>query len=187
MSNNQSTGPKSAAGKEVSSMNATKHGLSAQKWLTPELSQYYKGVLGSLMDEYLPQTPTEVLMIERVATTITKAKRLNDLENAQYELARELVMEEYNKPSIMRRSGILKLGTDNIEKNQELIRLQLGASMPSLEVMNIINRQQNSLSRQLSKELSELITVINLNKNIKVVTTRAERVERPDVSEWDFE
>lgn len=187
MSNNQSTGPKSAAGKEASSMNATKHGLTSQKWLSPELSQFFQKTLSRLMDEYLPQTPTELLMLERVATTMTKAKRLNDLEDAQYQLARELVIQDYSLPTSMRRGGLLKLVANDGARNQEILKLQQDASMPSLEVMNIINRQQNSLSRQLSKELSELITVINLRKNSKLEAAQVKKVEGPDVSEWDFE
>jgi len=168
MSNTKSTGPKSLAGKEIASINAFKHGLTAQKWISPELGKYFEQVLKALTDEYLPQTPTEILLVERVATTMTKAKRLTNIEDAQFQLARRLVAQDIDGGVAPHRKDMLRLTRENATINQEIIKLHQDASMPSIEVMNIINRQQNSLSRQLSKELSELITIIGLRKNLTV-------------------
>ena len=177
-------GPKSEAGKAIASINAFKHGLTSQKWLDGEHEDYFKKILGSLTDEYLPQTPTEILMVERVAVTMTKAKRLNGIEDAQYQLAKELVAQRLKGGIPMHVHDILRPIAGDSTQNQANLKLLQDASMPSLEVMNIINRQQNSLSRQLSKELSELITVINLRKNRQTVSKKIEAAEE---SEWDFE
>lgn len=177
-------GPKSEAGKAITSINAFKHGLTSQKWLDAKHEDYFKKILGSLTDEYLPQTPTEILMVERVAVTMTKARRLNGIEDAQYQLAKELVAQRLKGGIPMHVHDILRPIAGDSAQNQANLTLQQDASMPSLEVMNIINRQQNSLSRQLSKELSELITVINLRKNRQAASNKIEEVEE---SEWDFE
>ena len=161
----KSTGPKSSAGKEISSLNAFKHGLTSRNWLDEKQAAYFEAILVSLTREYQPQTPTEVLMIERVAVTMTKSKRLNDIEDAQYQLAKELVAQRLRSPISPTNHDLLRPVHGEITHNQEITKLQQDASLPRLEVMNIINRQQNALSRQLSKELSELITVINLRKN----------------------
>ena len=186
MSKNQSTGPRSLAGKEIASLNAFKHGLTSQKWISPELSQYFQKIVERLTAEYLPQTPTEILMVERVAITMTKSKRLTNIEDAQFQLARKLVVQDLTGGIAPHRKNMLRLTRENATINQEIIKLHEDASMPSIEVMNLINRQQNSLSRQLSKELSEMITVINLRKSRKPDNDQTQ-LEDESGSEWDFE
>jgi hypothetical protein len=166
MSSSKSTGPKSQTGKEIASMNAFKHGLTAQKWMSPELGRYFDQVLRALNQEYFPKTPTEILMVERVATTMTKIKRLNSIEDAQHQLAKELVKQRLGGIISPNEMKLLRPVPNDVVGNEEKLLLQQEASMPSLEIMNLINRQQNSLSRQLSKELSELITIIERRKNL---------------------
>lgn len=180
-------GPKSEAGKAIASINAFKHGLTSQKWLDGEHEDYFKKILGSLTDEYLPQTPTEILMVERVAVTMTKARRLNSIEDAQYQLAKELVAQRLKGGIPMHEHNFLRPDANNTKWNEAVLNLHQNASMPSLEVMNIINRQQNSLSRQLPKELSELITIINLRKNQKTQGNQKPEIEGPKEAEWDYE
>jgi len=179
-------GPKSEAGKAIASINAFKHGLTSQKWLDGEHEDYFKTILGSLTDEYLPQTPTEILMVERVAVTMTKARRLNSIEDAQYQLAKELMAQRLKGGIPMHVHDVLRPTLGDLAQNQAILKLQQDASMPTLEVMNIINRQQNSLSRQLSKELSELITIINLRKNQKAQISQKAEIEGSKESEWDY-
>jgi hypothetical protein len=173
------------AGKELVSVNAFKHGLTAQKWISPELKQYFEQVHKSLTYEYLPQTPTEILLVERVATTITKIRRLNNIEDAQYQLAKELVTQRMGGYISTNEMKVLRPIANDTAGNQEKLRLQQEASMPGLEVMNLVNRQQNSLSRQLSKELSELITIIGLRKKSANLTSVEEPQEIPDDPEWE--
>ena len=175
------------AGKEISSINAFKHGLSAQKWISPELGKYFEQILKALTHEYLPQTPTEILLVERIATTMTKAKRLNNIEDAQFQLARRIVAQDLAEGIAPHRKDMLRLTRENATINQEIIKLHEDASMPRIEVMNLINRQQNSLSRQLSKELSELIIVVERRKNETVNIDRYGKILGPYESELDSE
>jgi len=186
MSKAKPPGPRSIAGKEISSINAFKHGLTAQKWTSPELGEYFEKVLRSITKEYLPQTPTEILLVERVATTITKIRRLNNIEDAQYQLARQLIAQKLQDPGAHYDPTLLKNTQSNSARNLEIVELHQAASMPSLNIMNLVNRQQNSLSRQLSKELSELITVVGLRKT-DAIKDRDAQIEGPDESDWDFE
>jgi len=166
MSKTKSSGPRSLTGKEIASMNAFKHGLSAQKWISPELDDYFHQILKGLSNEYLPQTPTEILLVERVANTITKIRRLNIIEDAQYQLAKEKVIEHQQFTSFVSPS-MRRLTDGEAPRDADLRKLEQVASMPNAEVMSIINRQQNSLSRQVSKEISELISLIERRKNLK--------------------
>jgi hypothetical protein len=183
----KSSGSKSQAGIKVSSLNAFKHGLTSRQWLDEKQAVYFETILASLTQEYRPQTPTEVLMIERVAATMTKTKRLSDIEDAQYQLAKELVAQALNGLVPLHRSDILRPVQGDAGRNREILKIQQDASLPSIEVMNLINRQQNALSRQLSKELSELITVVNLRKTKVINPAPPNSIEGSNESEWDFE
>lgn len=95
----QSTGPKTLEGKAKASQNAVSHGLTSNRVMpdevrmveefTQELTQYYK-----------PESPLEVLQIQRIAFCRAKLAKLIDLEVAGREIARrqidlqpELVMQ----------------------------------------------------------------------------------------------
>ena len=187
MSKTKSSGPRSLSGKEIASMNAFKHGLSAQKWISPELERHFEQIIKALTYEYQPQTPTEVLMVERVATTMTKIKRLNTIEDAQYQLAKELIAQKLQGLVSPNNDKILRPVSGDEVRNRENLKLQQEASLPSLEVMNLINRQQNSLSRQLSKELSELITIIGLRKKHPELAKDLPSDESAEENQWDYE
>ena len=63
-----STGPKTEAGKAASSKNSFRHGLSGEFVLQPwETAEHYDDLLDGLRDEHEPATPTEALLVEKMA------------------------------------------------------------------------------------------------------------------------
>ena len=63
-----STGPTSDLGKSTASQNALKHGLASGKLIMPvENEDDYTSLLNSLLEEHLPTTPTETLLIQDMA------------------------------------------------------------------------------------------------------------------------
>ncbi|MBV9499445.1 MAG: hypothetical protein JO138_08720 [Acidobacteriaceae bacterium] len=63
-----STGPRSSAGKETVSFNAFRHGLTGRFKIMPyESEQDYEELLKGLREEHRPSTPTEHLLIDRMA------------------------------------------------------------------------------------------------------------------------
>src|SRR5262245_4797418 len=78
-----STGPRSEAGKRRSSLNALTHGLTAESAVLPseDLAAYdrYKQ---SFMDEYPPKGPTEPDLVNALADTGWRLKRIPLLEAA---------------------------------------------------------------------------------------------------------
>jgi hypothetical protein len=91
-----STGPRTKAGKKVASMNATRHGLTAKNWLNTQEQERYQSLLVSLTEEYEPQTPTENLLVERVATITTRLNRFQTVEDTLFALAREKAGSDHN-------------------------------------------------------------------------------------------
>ncbi len=84
-----STGPISDEGKARSSRNATQHGLlSARMFLEDEGPADFNGLMGSLMHSLSPVGAIEETLVERIAVTIWRQRRLVQAETASLELAR---------------------------------------------------------------------------------------------------
>jgi hypothetical protein len=81
-SNSQhSTGPRTDAGKQRSSQNALRHGLTARSAVTPsEDHAAYQRHLRQFMDEYQPATATETQMVQQLADTSWRINRIPLLE-----------------------------------------------------------------------------------------------------------
>lgn len=89
----KSTGPKSAAGKAKSSMNALSHGLTSTR-VMPDEVQMVEEFAKELTDFYKPESPLEVLQIQRIAFCRAKLARLIDIEWANRELTRKKIQTE---------------------------------------------------------------------------------------------
>lgn len=85
----KSKGPTSSKGKAISSVNATKHGLLAQKppLVMTEDADVFQNLLESLNDEYQPQTPTEQLLVQQIAMGQLRLYRAWSAEAATIDLA----------------------------------------------------------------------------------------------------
>jgi hypothetical protein len=76
-----STGPKTEAGKLRSSMNALRHGLTAEKTVMPsEDMDVYDRHLQSFVDEYDPQGATETQLVQTLADASWRLDRIVAIE-----------------------------------------------------------------------------------------------------------
>ena len=76
-----STGPRTEAGKQRSSRNALRHGLSAQTAVLPnEDPETYQRHIQQFLDEYAPATPTETQLVNEIANTAWRLNRIPLLE-----------------------------------------------------------------------------------------------------------
>lgn len=146
--------------------NALKHGLTARRWLSQAELDSYSTIFKDLCEEYQPETATERLLIESISVTMTKIRRLTEVEDAKYRLARSTA-NNYVFRGLLNQISKDANGADVLSPD-DIRKIYIGSAMPDPQIMSTINRQQNSLSRQLSKELGELITLINLRKNSQV-------------------
>ncbi len=78
------TGPRTAAGKARSSMNALKHGLLARSVVIPndpaESAQEFESLRDALIQDLAPAGMQEVLLVERMAATYWRLRRLYRFE-----------------------------------------------------------------------------------------------------------
>ena len=73
----KSTGPTSSHGKELASQNATRHGLlSSRLFLDDENPADFEELIGSLSQSLGPTGAVEEVLVERVAVTIWRQRRL---------------------------------------------------------------------------------------------------------------
>jgi hypothetical protein len=78
-----STGPRTDSGKQRSSLNALRHGLTAASAVLPsEDPAAYDAHRRSLLDEYKPATPTETHLVQELADTAWRINRIPSLEAA---------------------------------------------------------------------------------------------------------
>lgn len=129
----QSTGPKTAQGKAKSSKNAVSHGLTSNSVMPDEI-RMVEEFTKELTNYYKPESPLEVLQIQRIAFCRAKLAKLIDMEVAGREIARrqidldpELVMQRLTQyPESLRNlalalvngeSVLFKLGLDESTLN----------------------------------------------------------------------
>jgi hypothetical protein len=76
-----STGPRTDAGKQRSSLNALQHGLTSRTAVLPsEDPAVYQRHIQQLLDEYQPATPTETQLVHELANTAWRLNRVPLLE-----------------------------------------------------------------------------------------------------------
>jgi hypothetical protein len=76
-----STGPRTETGKQRSSLNALRHGLTARTAVLPsEDPTAYQQHCRQFVDEYQPATPTETHLVQELADTSWRQKRIPILE-----------------------------------------------------------------------------------------------------------
>jgi hypothetical protein len=90
-----STGPRTPAGKQRSSLNATTHGLTSRSpVLATEDPAAYQRHCRQLLDEYQPATPTETQLTQQLADTAWRLNRVPLLEAALLDRAANPPTEE---------------------------------------------------------------------------------------------
>ena len=138
----------------TSSRNSIKTGLHITGWIDSEEELEYEKLFHNLRTEHNAQTTTLLLQIERMATTMIKMRRLQKIEAALFQKARELAQARAQE-----RQSIPALAKQNPE--HAILIAQL-AALPDMDRLATLQRYQTSLDRQLSKIIGE-IRVLTMN------------------------
>ena len=125
--------------------NLVRGGPLAGKWLAAEDRVSLDELVRELRLEYLPMTATHHIMIERIAMTITKNRRLHALEDALHETARVHAKR-------MQERGHARFNGMEPELAQAI-------AIPNVGVLAMLSQYQASLDREISKSIGELLQI----------------------------
>ena len=99
-----STGPRTEAGKQRSSLNALRHGLTGQIVVMPaEDLESYQHHIQSFVDEYHPQGPTETQLVQSLADAAWRLNRVSVLETNL--LTHDIIYQDFPNHESNRKPG----------------------------------------------------------------------------------
>jgi hypothetical protein len=147
-----STGPRTESGKQRSSLNALRHGLTARTAVLPtEDPGAYQRHIQQFLDEYAPATPTETQLVHEIADTAWRLNRIPFLEA-------ELLSRAIHPPTEQ-----AAIGFDIVDAHRALATLGLHGSRLSrqfqkaLEQLRDIQEERRRLERRQLTEAAELL------------------------------
>jgi len=154
-----STGPKTEAGKQRSSQNALRHGLTAQSVVMPNESLAdYRAHLKSFVDEYQPQGATETQLVQTLADTSWRHNRVAFLEARLLTLTITPPREPSKWPSEeARRAGAVAVML--VDQSKALANLSLHSQRLSREFERTVaqlRKLQETRRAQEQKDLDKL-------------------------------
>ena len=95
----KSRGPKTEAGRQRSSQNSLKHGLTAQALVLPtEDPEEFQQLLSSYLDQFQPRTPAEVHLVDEMVASKWRLQRLAMIETQLYVEYIEHAQEDADDP-----------------------------------------------------------------------------------------
>ena len=144
-----SSGPRTAEGKRIASMNALKSGLTGRTVLLPgDDAQAYEQHLAAYAAEYRPLGLRETELVQSLADTQWRLARIPGLEFAIYARGRREFAELYTEQDLATRISLIDLDV-HLKYERQLRNLQL---------------QESRLHRRFEKERAELRQLQNERK-----------------------
>lgn len=129
-------------------MNAVKTGLHVSGWLDEQERSEYESLYAQLCQEYAAHTPTLLIQIERMASTMVRMRRLQKIEAAQFLKVRQVAYRFSQDKAAHQEQNALEA-----QQTAEIAQL---AAMPDPQRLAALQRYQTSLDRQLSKIIGEI-------------------------------
>jgi hypothetical protein len=135
-----STGPRTGPGKQRSSLNALRHGLTARTAVLPtEDPGAYQRHIQEFLDEYAPATPTETQLVHEIANTAWRLQRIPLLEA-------ELLSQNPNPQTLIPTLATLGLHGSRLSRQFQ----------KSLDQLRAIQDERRHLERRQLTEAAEL-------------------------------
>lgn len=164
-----STGPTSEAGKAKSSLNAVKTGLTGRTVLLPsDDAAEYQDHLAAYIEEFAPVGLLESNLVQSIADTDWRLRRIPALESALFAKGRIEFAELFNEQDLAARPHLIDAHTF-ITYEKQIRNLQL---------------QEARLARRREKEIAELR---KLQAERSERSVAAERIQKPRIQKQQQE
>ncbi len=136
-----STGPRTESGKQRSSLNALRHGLTARTAVLPtEDPDAYQRHIQQFIEEYKPATPTETQLVHELADTAWRINRIPFLEA-------ELLSQNPNPQTLIPMLATLGLHGSRLSRQFQ----------KALEQLHEIQEDRRRLERRQLRDAAELL------------------------------
>ena len=193
----KSTGPKSVKGKARSSRNSISHGLTAKRVLSDE-TEMMESFIMELTNYYKPESPLEVLQIQRIAFCRAKLAKLVDIEVAGRELARrdldrypeKLIDQLTQYPQEARFIALKLIQGEPYLPEFKLCDLSLNEIAQEIESLSGIIRFEEDIPRLLPKLYKHLASikiskdessVLSADQKIMILAVRIRRLFQGEI------
>ena len=156
----RSTGPRSIVGKNRSSQNAVKHGLTANKALLPgENPEEYRGLRNAIFSSLDPQGAFESQLVERAFSLMWRLRRVETFEVALFQWLAHYEAEIYDALD-NEEAQALRNDTHAFPPEPNLNDgLTIGRMFETLlgqDLAGKLSRYETSMQRSLASTLAEL-------------------------------
>jgi len=143
----QSTGPRSAAGKARSSLNALKTGAFAQRLLLPdENAKEFGRLRAALLAEWRPAGPTEINQVDRLTALLWKQGRLYRAEACLYAMFRPCPEGLGGIATALAKDGKDTEAFTRLQQTDSAIERSIGITLSRLQQLQKNRGQRESLA-----------------------------------------
>ena len=152
-----STGPRTAAGKKRSALNAPKHGLLAQEVVITEGKikedpQQFSSFHSRLFLHYQPEGPVEEILVEKIAVCYWRLRRCLRAEQGEVIVASLEVDQKTGE-------NLLTIGNPNLQKQEVLDYIDgclMSKAAPGQASGERLLKYEAAVQRQLDKAMAQL-------------------------------
>lgn len=155
-----STGARSLSGKNRSSQNALRHGLTArQTMISGEDPEEFAGLRQAMFSSLEPQGALENQLIERAASLIWRMRRVQAFEVALFQWVAHYQSQRYDDPieveNVAQRNDP-EASAPNVDFRDGLVVGRTVEALLSSDLTSKLSRYEAAMQNQLSKTLKEL-------------------------------
>ena len=144
----KSTGPRTEGGKQKSSLNALRHGLTAETVVTAlENATDYQAFEMSIVADYQPKSATEHELVARLASLLWRLRRSTKIETGLFELQGEFMRERM--PRWRRRLPVPEW-KDELDSAPAIVNYALGPPDPDIALQEEAKASDLSSSETLA-------------------------------------
>jgi hypothetical protein len=119
----RSTGPRTEAGKQRSSKNAVRHGLTAETVIEPlEDPEDYMAFEQAVTADYDAETAVERELVLRLASLLWRLQRSTLIETGLFQIQKEALHEHRTRPTQMPSRGLKALAALRISRSARAVR-----------------------------------------------------------------